>query len=110
MAKLGAKFHSGRFPGGGSSWARFACSYKKAKPGTAPELPLLPPFAPLLRLGAALQQDVQLQGCITLPYVPVRLPAEVRNICCYGQSKEHPWPATPCSILAAALLLSTVRE
>lgn len=57
-----------RFLGGGRSWVSLACSYKNTKPGSAPELLFLVGFAPLLRLRAALQQDVQLQGCLMSPY------------------------------------------
>lgn len=100
-----------RFLGaGGSSWACLACSYKKAKPGTALEPPLLARFAPLLRPGTALQQAVQLQGCTILPRVPIHLPAEIRNICWHGQSEEHPWQATPCPVPAAALPLGATRQ
>lgn len=96
--------------GGGSSCMCLASSYKKAKPGTALEPPLLAHFAPLLRPGTALQQAVQLQGCTILPCVPIHLLAEMRNICWHGRSEEHPRQATPCPVPAAALPLGAIRR
>lgn len=96
------------FLGGGRSWVSLACSYKNTKPGSALELLLLVGFAPLLRLRAALQQDVQLQGCIILPYVPIHVPAEIRSICCHHQSKERSGQAPPCPVLAAILQIMRV--